>query len=283
MSTSLLYFDQVQQAAEFVTHRIPTPIDVAVLTGTGLGDISAFLENPTVILYSDIPHFPTPTVESHHGRLLVGQLQNLTVAVFTGRVHLYEGYSPQKVTFGMRLLQALDVETVIVTNAAGGIGTHVKTGDILLITDHINLTGENPLVGPAPEGWGDRFPDMSAVYDKKLLAKAEELAIHLQLHYSKGVYCGLKGPSLETPAEVRFLRTIGASAVGLSTVLEVIVAVAARMHIVGFSAITNSHTPEAPQETSLDDVVTTAGTIAPHMTRLIQELLLYLASTKEPS
>ena len=281
MNLSTSYFDRVREAAEAVRTRMPKPIDVAVLAGTGLGDISGFLENPTVIPYSEIPHFPKPTVESHQGQLHIGVFNSLTVAVFMGRVHLYESYSPQEVTFGMRMLQALGVPMVMVTNAAGGIGAHIRTGDILLITDHINLTGENPLVGPAPDGWGDRFPDMSAAYDSVLLARAEEIAVRHKLLYAKGVYCGLKGPSLETPAEVLYLRTIGAAAVGLSTVLEVIVAVSARMRILGLSAITNSHTPESPQETSLDDVVSTAGIIAPRMSLLIKELLQSIAPRTE--
>jgi len=278
MNSQNMHFDHIREAAAVVKTRFPQIPTVAILTGTGLGDIHRFLTNTQTLSYAEIPYFPIPTVESHIGSFSLGFMNQFPVFLLNGRAHLYEGFSSKEVTFSIRLLQALNIKTLILTNAAGGIGDTVQTGDILLITDHINLTGENPLVGVAPEEWGDRFPDMAFVYDQQLLLVAEEIARKNQLPICKGIYCGLKGPSLETPAEVRYLKTIGGNAVGFSTVLEAIVGVAANMKILGLSAITNKHTPDAPQKTSLEEVITAAGKIAPAITTLLSNLLTQLSS-----
>jgi len=228
------------------------------------------------IAYADIPHFPVSTVSGHKGRLLLGRLKERAVVVCQGRFHLYEGYHPREVVFPIRLMQTLGVDTVVVTNAAGGLNPAFRPGDIMRIADHINLTGENPLVGPNEPSWGIRFPDMSRVYDAGLGNQAQAAADALDLTLRYGVYAGLKGPSLETPAEIRFLTTIGADAVGLSTVQEVIAAVHAGMRILGLSVITNVNHPDRPIPATLEDIIAVADQAAPRLARLIEHLLEHL-------
>jgi purine-nucleoside phosphorylase len=263
---------EIQQVAEAVatirTHSELQP-EIGLFVGTGLGASVAGLEVRAGLDHHQIPNFPISTVEGHSGRLLLGTMGPRAVMVMQGRVHLYEGYTPRQVAFPIRVMQAMGVKTLLVTNAAGGLNDAFSPGDIMIITDHINLTGDNPLVGANADQWGVRFPDMSRVYARGLAQLAATTALSGGLHLQKGVYAGLKGPSLETPAEIRFLRAIGADAVGLSTVMEVIAAVHAGMRILGLSIITNVHDPDRPQPATLDEIIATARDCAPRLERVL--------------
>ncbi len=267
------FWEQVDAAAAYIRDRGPLQPVVGLLTGTGLGDLAEAIDVLHSLDYDEIPHFPRSTVESHHGRLLLGWLQDRPVAAFQGRFHLYEGYSPREVTFPVRVLQSLGARFLLVTNAAGGLNPNHRAGDVMLITDHINLTGDNPLVGPNNPVRGLRFPDMSRVYDPELIDRARNVARELRLTLTSGVYAGLKGPSLETPAELRFLRTIGADAVGLSTVQEVIAAVHAGLRILGLSVITNIADPDAPAPATVEDIIAVADRTAPRLKQLMIAIL----------
>jgi purine-nucleoside phosphorylase len=266
------YISNVSNAADFIKNKVEDAPAIGILTGTGLGDSISFIETETTFEYRDIPHFPVSTVESHMGRLSVGTWQGRKVLAMQGRFHLYEGYSPLEVAFPVRVMQALGVRTLIVTNAAGGLNPAFVPGDIMVIRDHINLTGQNPLTGPNEDAWGPRFPDMSAVYDKALAALVLKSAEQNGISVKTGVYSGLAGPSLETPAEVRYLRTIGADAVGFSTVTEVIAAVHAGMQVLGLSIITNVHNPDLPEPASVEEIIALAQQVAPKLETLLKEI-----------
>jgi purine-nucleoside phosphorylase len=256
-------------AAGFLKTKTDANPGVGLFTGTGLGESAAALEVFARVDYSKIPHFPVPTVQSHLGRLLFGSLGGKNVMVMQGRFHLYEGYSPREVTFPVRVMQELGVKVLIVTNAAGGLDPVFAAGDIMAITDHINLTGANPLVGPNEAHWGVRFPDMSAAYDPGLTMMARQSDPTIR----QGVYAGLRGPSLETPAEIRFLRTIGAQAVGFSTVMEVIAAVHAKMRVMGLSIITNVCRADHPVPAAADDIIAVAEQSAPKLETVIKKVV----------
>ncbi len=260
-------------AARYIKARTERPPRVGLLTGTGLGESARFVRQPTTIAYSDIPNFPVSTVQSHAGRLLVGNVGRCPVMVLQGRFHLYEGYSPLQVTFPIRVMQELGVEVLMLTNAAGGLNLEFTAGDVMLITDHINLTGTNPLVGPNEERWGVRFPDMSRAYDRHLADIARQAAESAGISLRSGVYAGLPGPSLETPAEVRFLKTIGADAVGFSTVLETIAAVHAGMRVLGLATITNINDPDNPTPATVEDIIAVAGRATPVLGKIIQTVV----------
>ncbi|MEW6673191.1 MAG: purine-nucleoside phosphorylase [Thermodesulfobacteriota bacterium] len=267
---------RVLEAADFVKTRIGKPAAVGIVTGTGLGDSVGAMQVESSLAYGEIPGFPAVTTESHPGRLLVGRLQDRRVIALQGRLHLYEGYTPAEVTFPVRVLQELGVRCLIVTNAAGGLNPAFGPGDIMLITDHINLTGTSALIGPHEAAWGERFPDMSAAYDRKLMELAQTAA---GLPLRRGIYAGLKGPALETPAEVRFLRTIGADAVGFSTVQEVIAAVQARMRILGLSVITNVHDPGRPVAAAAAEIIALARKTAPRLGAVINGVVKSFGSS----
>ena len=263
------YQDKVAEAAAYIEKRIPEKPFAAVLTGTGLGDSGQSLKMSVSLSYEDIPHFPVSTVQSHVGKFLAGRIANRPVIVMQGRFHLYEGYSPLDVTFPVRVMQALGIEVLFVTNAAGGLNPVFKPGDIMIIEDHINLTGANPLVGPNHDNWGERFPDMTEAYDNGLISLAENAGKNAMMSFRKGVYAGLSGPSLETPAEVRFLKTIGAEAVGFSTTQEVIAAVHAGIKVLGLSVITNIHDPDHPNPASVEEIIEVARSAAPRIDRIV--------------
>lgn len=267
------YKKKVLQSAAYLKAKIKKAPYVGMLTGTGLGESTQSLNISTSFDYESIPNFPVSTVESHHGRLLAGDIQGCTVMAMQGRFHLYEGYSPLEVTFPIRVMQELGVKLLILTNAAGGLNTEFNAGDIMLITDHINLTGSNPLIGPNEDRWGIRFPDMSAAYDKALISIAVNVAQSAGVSVRRGVYVGLKGPSLETPAEIRFLKTIGAEAVGFSTVQEVIAAIHAGMRVLGLSTITNVHDPENPVPATVEDIIEVAKTATPVLEKIIRKVV----------
>lgn len=265
--------NQVIECAQYLTARIDTQPGIGIITGTGLSDTLTGLEVIHRFEYEKLPHFPRSTVSSHKGCLVHGRLKDREILVFQGRFHLYEGYSPREVTFPIRLLQELGVPMLILTNAAGGINLNFSSGDIMLIEDHINLTGQNPLTGPEEAGWGIRFPDMTRVYDPELKTKATAEATALDIPLQHGVYAGLQGPSLETPAETRYLKAVGGDAVGFSTIMEAIAGVHAGMRIIGFSLITNINDPDNPAPTTLEAVVKTAAEASVKMDRLITRII----------
>lgn len=271
------YWQNVLEAGNFLKERAGFSPLVGVLTGTGLGDAAPSLEIIESIPYGEAPHFPKTTVVTHAGRILLGRNGDAGVVVMQGRFHLYEGHSPRTVAFPIRVMQAMGVKNVILSNASGGLSSRWRAGDVMIISDHINLTGENPLIGPNDDRWGPRFPDMSRVYDEELSALARRAREAAGLAPRKGVYAGLKGPSLETPAEVRFLRSIGADAVGFSTVNEVIAAAHGGMKALGLSVITNVHDPDNPMPADVDEIIATARAAAPKLAAIIDSVTNSLA------
>ena len=273
--------DTLAETTEHIMSRIKTPPRLGLMTGTGLGDSAGFLNDPITFPYQTIPHFPISTAPSHAGNLQFGDSNGYPLMVMQGRFHLYEGYTPQEVTYPIRVMQALGVNILIITNAAGGLNPSFQAGDIMLISDHLNLTGSNPLVGPNDDEWGERFPDMSRVYDPDLAAIAHRTADDANLNLQSGVYAGLLGPSLETPAEIRYLQRIGADAVGLSSVHEAIVAVHAGIRILGLSIITNTHNPDNPAPAAVDEIIAVANSAAPTLEKLIQQILEQLNESEK--
>lgn len=265
--------DKVFEAVRFVQGRIAGRPHIGLLTGTGLGEGAAGLNNVVSIDCREIPHFPVSTVPTHQGRLLFGTVAGKAVMAMQGRLHYYEGYGMQEITLPVRVMQVLGVKTIVVSNASGGLNPEFHAGDIMIITDHINLSGNNPLVGPNIDEWGPRFPDMSRVYDRALICLAERSAAEQGIRVQKGVYAGLAGPSLETPAEIRFLRTIGADAVGMSTIPEVIAAVHAGMSILGLSVIANMNIPDRMRPVNIEQIIATAERTAPTLQALIRGVI----------
>lgn len=267
------YSRQVGETADYLRKHSGVTPEVLICAGTGLGDCAGSVSADSVFHYHDIPNFPSATVVSHAGELVFGHLNSVPVVVMKGRFHLYEGYSPLDVTFPVRVMKELGVKRLIVSNASGGLNREFHEGDIMVIRDHINLTGENPLVGPNNDDWGLRFPDMITAYDKSMSDCAVQLGKLLELPVVEGVYAGLKGPSLETPAEMRFLSVIGADSVGFSTVQEVIAGIHAGLKILELSVITNINDPDNPEAATVEDVLEVAGNVAPGLERLIETVL----------
>jgi purine-nucleoside phosphorylase len=261
---------RLAKTSDFIKNRIKDAPYVGLLTGTGLGESAESMTIDTTIRYQDIPFFPLPTVQTHIGRLLAGRINACPVIAMQGRFHLYEGYSPLEVTYPIRVMQQLGVKILILTNASGGLNPEFTAGDIMLITDHINLTGANPLIGPNEDSWGIRFPDMSRAYNPELIAMADRIAGAAGIHLQKGIYAGLTGPSLETPAEVKFLQTVGAEAVGFSTVQEVIVAVHSAMRVLALSTITNVHHPERPVPATVEEIIDVAKRAIPLLETILK-------------
>lgn len=254
---------RLAETTAFIKKKTRVAPYLGYLTGTGLGESAQSMKIDTTVEYKDIPHFPLSTVQSHKGRMLIGKLGGCPIVTLQGRFHLYEGYSPLDVTYPIRVMQQLGVKILLLSNAAGGLNPRFNSGDIMLIDDHINLTATNPLVGPNDDHLGNRFPDMSHAYHPKLITLAEEVAQTAGIKCQKGVYVGLTGPSLETPAEVKFLQTIGAQAVGFSTVQEVIAAVHGGLRVLGLSTITNVHNPADPVPASVEEIIAVAQKAAP--------------------
>jgi purine-nucleoside phosphorylase len=261
------------EAAEFLKRCFELHPKAAMITGTGLGAVAAGLQTHHVIDYQTIPSFPVSTAVSHRGRMLIGTLAGCCMVVMEGRFHLYEGYSPKAVTFPIRVFQTLGIKTLVIINASGGLNPRLSAGDVMIIDDHINLTGRNPLTGPNDGSWGPRFPDLTAAYSRRLCDWAFEGAQAHQVPIQKGVYAGLKGPSLETPAEMRYLRTIGADAVGFSTVMETIAAVHAGMDVLGLSAITNVCDPDHPIPAEVPEIISVAESAAPRMVDVVTHVI----------
>lgn len=260
----------MEEAVRFIREHVSIRPSSGLILGTGLGMLAGEIEADVVIDYADIPHFPLSTVETHQGRLISGTLQGHPVLALQGRFHLYEGYSAQEVTFPVRVLALLGVDRLLISNVAGGMNRDFSRGDLMLISDHINLQGENPLVGPNVDDWGPRFPDMSAPYDPVLSAAAREAARELGIKLHDGVYVAVSGPNLETRAEYRFLRLIGADAVGMSTVPEVIVARHMDLPVLALSVITDECFPENLQPISMHDILAAAAEAEPHLTAILK-------------
>jgi len=267
------YRRQVEEAAAYIRERTQLRPRLGIILGTGLGELAREIEAETTLSYDNIPHFPLSTVESHRGRLIVGHLSGVPVYALQGRFHLYEGYTPRQVTFPVRVLATLGIDTLFISNAAGGMNPLFRRGDLMLITDHINLQGQNPLVGPNIDDWGPRFPDMSEPYDPELRRLAEEKALALGIKLQQGVYVAVLGPNLETRAEYRFLRLIGADAVGMSTVPEVIVARHMNLRVMAISVITDECFPDALEPLSLEAVLAAAAEAEPRLTRLMKAVV----------
>jgi purine-nucleoside phosphorylase len=272
-ATSEHTLEAVERAAEVVRARFGERPDAAVILGTGLGRLAEEIDARAAIPYDEIPGFPLSTVESHAGRLLCGTLGGRTVVAMQGRFHRYEGYTLQQVTFPVRVLRALGAETLIVSNACGGMHPLWAPGDLMVIADHINLLGDNPLVGANDARLGPRFPDMSAPYDAALRALARDVAAERRIVLREGVYVAVPGPSLETPAEYRMLRALGADVVGMSTVPEVIVATHAGMRVLGLSIITDQCLPDALEAATLERIVAVANEAEPRLTALVRGVL----------
>jgi purine-nucleoside phosphorylase len=253
-----------------VTVREPR---VAVVLGSGLGAFADELEDPISIPYSDIPGWPASTAAGHSGKLVFGRLGKLDVAVMAGRAHLYEGYTPAQVTLGVRVLRHLGVHSVVFTNAAGGINLSYQQGGLVLISDHINLQGSNPLLGPNDDSEGPRFPDMTEAYSSAYRAKAHQVAHELKIQLDEGVYAALTGPSYETPAEIRYLRAIGADLVGMSTVPEVIVANYLGLQVLAISCVTNMAAGILPQKLDHKEVMETGYRVRDTLIRFLKALL----------
>jgi purine-nucleoside phosphorylase len=266
-------FDRVQAAAALVRSRSRIVPEVGIILGTGLGGLAREIVVDREVPYQGIPGFPLSTVESHAGRLLVGQLGGRPVVAMQGRFHRYEGYDLHAVTFPVRVMHALGARTLVVSNACGGMNPLWSPGDLVLLSDHINLLGDNPLVGANDERLGPRFPDMSEPYDAALRRLAREAALELGIVLREGVYVAVPGPNLETRAEYRMLRTIGADVVGMSTVPEVIVAAHQGMRTVGISIITDQCLPDALEPANIERIIATAGRAEPQLTRLITTLV----------
>lgn len=249
------------------THLQPS---IGIILGTGLGGLADEMRKETVVDYGDIPHFPVSTVESHHGKLIFGSLGGKSVVAMQGRFHMYEGYTLQQVTFPVRVMKFLGVRTLLISNAAGGMNPQFGRGSIMVITDHINLLGDNPLIGPNDDTLGPRFPDMSEPYSRTLIALADRVALDQKIRVEHGVFVAVPGPNLETRAEYRFLRLIGADAVGMSTVPEDIVANHMGMDVLGVSIITDECYPDSLRPANVDEIIAVAQGTEPKLTAIMK-------------
>ncbi|OCA92699.1 purine-nucleoside phosphorylase [Pseudobacillus wudalianchiensis] len=265
--------EKIEKAAEFLKRESSKTPKTGLILGSGLGVLADEIESPVKIEYSRIPDFPISTVEGHAGQLVFGTLSGKEVVAMQGRFHYYEGYSFEQVTFPVRVMKALGVETIIVTNAAGGVNESFQPGDLMIITDHINNMGGNPLIGPNDSELGVRFPDMSEAYSRKLQKIAKETAESIQLSIREGVYVGNTGPVYETPAEVRMTRILGGDAVGMSTVPEVIVARHSGMQVLGISCISNMAAGILDQPLTHDEVIETTERVRADFLRYIKEIV----------
>ena len=264
---------KIEETAAFLKSIQTVNPKIGIILGTGLGGLVNEIAPQKIIDYGEIPNFPVSTVEGHHGRLIFGTIKGVPVMAMQGRFHYYEGYDMQEVTFPVRVMKMLGIDYLIVSNASGGLNPDFKVGDIMIIDDHINMFGDNPLIGKNIAEFGPRFPDMSQPYNKKLIAKALEIAKTEGIELKQGVYVGTSGPTFETPAEYKFFRVIGGDAVGMSTVPEVIVARHADMTCFGISIITDSGVPGQIVEISHEEVQQVAGAAEPKMTKIIARLV----------
>lgn len=266
----------IDEAVAFLRTKTAATPGIGIILGTGLGGLVKDIAVETVIDYGEIPHFPVSTVESHHGKLIFGTLAGKSVVAMQGRFHYYEGYTMRQVTFPVRVMKFLGVKTLLISNAAGGMNPGFHRGSVMLITDHINLLGDNPLIGPNDPDLGPRFPDMSEPYSKRLQAIAEEVALDNRIRLERGVFVAVPGPNLETRAEYRFLRLIGADAVGMSTIPENIVAVHMGMEVMGMSIITDECFPDALVPAKVEEIIAVAGATEPKLTAIMKGVVARL-------
>lgn len=264
---------KIENSVSFLKEKVSASPQIGIILGSGLGAFAEELENPTVIEYKDIPDFPVSTVEGHAGKLVFGQCGGKDVVVMAGRFHFYEGYDMDKVVFPVRVMASMGIQQIIVTNAAGGINKSFVPGDLMIISDHINLTGQNPLRGKNIEDWGVRFPDMSTAYTPKLQKLCSEAASKCDLKLQKGVYIAVTGPSFETPAEIKMMRVMGADAVGMSTVPEVITARHMGLEILGISCITNMAAGILDQPLTHTETYETANQVKEQFIQLLKQVV----------
>jgi purine-nucleoside phosphorylase len=265
--------EKVEEAANWIKLRVDGETGVGLILGTGLGGIVEKMRKTVVFPYESIPHYPACTVAGHEGRLVYGIWAGTPIIAMDGRFHLYEGFSPQQISFPIRVLRALGTKMLMISNAAGGLNPNFNSGELMVITDHINFTGHNPLVGPNEDNWGVRFPDMVEPYSRRLIEIVERTALKLGIPLRRGVYAGVLGPSLETAAETRFLKMAGADAVGMSTIMEVVTAVHAGMEVLAVSAVTNVNLPDCYKPAVLDQIIETAAGAGKTLGILFEKIL----------
>ena len=270
MSTLL---EKINETLQVIRKNTNKNYEVGIILGTGLGGLVKDIEIEHEIDYADLPHFPLSTVESHHGKLIFGKIGGKDVVAMQGRFHFYEGYTMQQITYPVRVMKFLGVKTLLVSNACGGMNPVYTRGDLMLMADHINLLGDNPLIGKNEDGLGPRFPDMSEPYDFELIKLAEQVALENKIKVKKGVYVAVPGPNLETKAEYRFLRSIGADVVGMSTIPENIVANHMGMRVLGISIITDECFPDSLKPAKVEEIIATAMGAEPKMTLIMKEVI----------
>ena len=269
-----MLYEKIQEALAFIKSQTDFQPEFGIILGTGLGDLAGEIEVAASINYSDIPHFPVSTVQSHAGKLIFGHLDGIPVVAMAGRFHYYEGYSMEEVTFPVRVLKFLGIRRIIISNVSGGTNPDFKAGDIVFVKDHIYFQPENPLRGPNDDRLGPRFPDMMSIYDRQLNAKAMEIAKAKGIRAHEGVYLCLQGPNLETPAEYVFIHRVGADMVGMSTIPEVIVAHHMSLPVFVVSVISNqSYPPEVIKEVSVEEVIAMAREVEPKMSYIVKEVM----------
>ncbi len=265
--------EKVKEAAEFLKLKSNFNPEIAIVLGTGLGNLGKEIKPEMIIEYDNIPYFPVSTVESHHGRLIFGYLEGRKVVAMQGRFHYYEGYSLQQITFPIRVFKELGINSLILTNACGSVNPNLPKANIMIIDDYINLIGDNPLIGPHDDYFGPRFVDMSQPYYKKYIEQIEQIALENKVKLYKGVYAAMSGSSLETRAEYRYLRIIGADVIGMSTIPETIVARQMGMKVLGFSIVTDECYPDALKPVSLQEMIETADIAEPKLTLVISQFV----------
>lgn len=273
MTKSEIMFEKIEKTKKFIENLTSIRPEIGIVLGTGLGNFTSQIEIVHTIPYQMIPNFPVSTVQGHQGQLIFGKVKNKNVVALKGRFHYYEGYSMQQVTFPIRVIAAMGIKYLFLSNASGGTNPDFHVGDMMIVEDHINLTGQNPLVGPNDDRIGPRFPDMSEVYDKRLIALATEIAAKMDIHIRKGVYAAVTGPNYETPAEYRYIRKIGADAVGMSTVPEAIVARHMSLPCFAISVISDLGVEGKIERITHEGVIDAASLVEPHMTKLILGML----------
>lgn len=266
-------FEMIQESMKFIEGKSNFRPEYGIILGTGLGKLADSIKTDSVISYEQIPHFPVSTVETHAGKLILGTLAGKKVIAMQGRFHYYEGYSMQQIVFPVRVMKFMGVHSLIVSNAAGGINPLFSPGTIMAITDHINLLGNNPLIGPNDNRIGPRFPDMSEPYSKELLKVANKVALNNGIRLEQGIYASMSGPSLETRAEYRMLKTLGADVIGMSTVPEVIAAVHCGLKVLGLSVVTDACLPDALEAVDIKKIIAVADKAEPVLVKLIQKVL----------
>ncbi len=273
-------WQQIQDGVGYIRARAEASPEVGIILGTGLGELGGRIEAEATIPFAEIPHFPRSTALTHQGNLILGRLGGRAVVAMQGRVHYYEGYTMRQVTLPVRVMRALGAGTLVMSNAVGGMNPQLRPGDLTVITDHINFMGDNPLIGPNDDRLGPRFPDMSAPYDRGIVELAEAVALEQRIPLRRAVYVAVAGPNLETAAEYRFLRAIGADTVGMSIVPECLAAVHGGMRVLGLSVVTDACFPDALQPADIDEIVRTANEAQPKLEAIVSGVLQRLPSSE---